>query len=62
MHHRLLCRTFHPIFVDVPELVMRRYYCPRYVTLFWTDLAEKGDQIEFDVKLDLEKLVVPSDS
>jgi N-methylhydantoinase B len=42
--------------VDVPELVLRRYYCPGCATQFWVDLAERGDGIEFDVRLDVEAL------
>lgn len=45
-----------PNLVDVPELVLRRYYCPGCATQFWVDLAERGDPVEFDVRLDLRAL------
>jgi N-methylhydantoinase B len=38
---------------EVPELVLRRFYCPGCATQFWVDLAEPGDPIAFDVKLEL---------
>ena len=47
--------------VDVSELVLRRYYCPGCATQFWVDVAERGDPIEFDVRLSLPGLAPAGD-
>ena len=41
----------------VPELRLRRYYCPGCATQFWADVVEQGDPISFDLHLDLERLM-----
>jgi N-methylhydantoinase B len=48
--------------VEVPELVLRRYYCPGCAVQFWVDLAERGDPIEFDVRLSLPELALARQS
>jgi N-methylhydantoinase B len=36
----------------VPELVMRRFYCPACAAQLWVDVAERDAPISFDVRLD----------
>jgi N-methylhydantoinase B len=42
----------HEILLEVPELVLRRYYCPSCAVQFWVDLAKPDEPISFDLKLD----------
>jgi len=41
---------------SVPELIVRRFYCPICAVQFWVDVVEHGDPISFDLRLDPSRL------
>jgi N-methylhydantoinase B len=43
-----------PGLIDLPELVLRRFYCPGCAVQFWVDVAERGASVEWDVRLTFE--------